>query len=132
MEKVELIYTHEETFALPFSIERHKKTFVNYMEAVIDENGVVHYAIPSHERKLVEMILKQNPDMCMKDVQDEAEQQFSVYGWVEWLIIRSKCICVYTRGYMCPPEYIMTQKQRDTLNELIKNGLTEDNNFISK
>jgi hypothetical protein len=125
----ELIYTHEETFAQPFSIERHMKTFINYTEVVIDSNGAVHYAIPSHERRLVKMILEQNPDMCMKDVEDEAERNMSVEGWCEWLMRRSGCICVYTHGYMAPTGYQMTDAQQGKLNELIEAGLTENVNF---
>lgn len=125
----ELIYKPEETFKQPFSIDRHKKTFVNYMEAIIDSDGVVEYAVPSHERKLISIILKQNPDMCMKDVEDEAVKQIAVEGWCEWLMRKSKCICVYTRGYMTPKNFKMTELQYNKLKELIDAGLTVDMNF---
>ena len=30
----------------PFYVETHKKTFKNYLEVMIDEDGIVHYAVP--------------------------------------------------------------------------------------
>lgn len=33
----------------PFDIETHKKTFIDYLEVVITSDGVIHYAIPSHQ-----------------------------------------------------------------------------------
>lgn len=32
-----------------FDIDKHAETFINYLEVIIDENGVVHYAVPSHQ-----------------------------------------------------------------------------------
>lgn len=42
----------------PFDIETHKKTFINYLEAVITSDGVIHYAIPSHNEFCYKMIMK--------------------------------------------------------------------------
>ena len=36
-----------------FSVEKHKETFINYLEVIIDENGKVMYAVPSHQEKLI-------------------------------------------------------------------------------
>ena len=124
-----LLYTPEETFAQPFSIERHKKTFINYMEAIIDSDGVVYYAIPSHERKLMEIVLKQNPEMCMKDLENEAEKNAYLDGWAEYLMRKSGCICIYTKGYMTPRNYQMSDAQKQKLGELIKAQLTTNKNF---
>lgn len=38
-----------------FDIERHKKTFINYLEVVIDENGKIMYVVPSHQEKLIKL-----------------------------------------------------------------------------
>lgn len=42
----------------PFNIETHKKTFINYLEIVIDPEGTCHYAVPSHNGALEKVILK--------------------------------------------------------------------------
>lgn len=36
-----------------FDLEQHKKTFIHYLEVVIDENGKIMYAVPSHQEKLI-------------------------------------------------------------------------------
>jgi len=36
-----------------FDIEQHKKTFIHYLEVVIDGNGKIMYAVPSHQEKLI-------------------------------------------------------------------------------
>jgi len=38
----------DEVLHSPFNIETHKKTFIDYLEVVITQDGVIHYAIPSH------------------------------------------------------------------------------------
>ena len=124
-----LLYTPEETFAQPFSIERHKKTFINYMEAIIDSDGVVYYAIPSHERKLIKLILEQNPGMSIKDIENEAEKIAGLDGWAEYLMRKSGCICIYTNGYTTPQHYQMSDAQKRKLDELIKAHLTTNKNF---
>lgn len=36
-----------------FDIELHKKAFPHYLEVIIDADGVVMYAVPSHQEKLI-------------------------------------------------------------------------------
>lgn len=38
-----------------FDIEKHKQTYIDYLEVVIDEDGTVMYAVPSHREKLIAM-----------------------------------------------------------------------------
>ena len=41
-----------------FDIEKHKKTYIHYLEVVIDENGKIMYAVPSHQEKLITLACK--------------------------------------------------------------------------
>lgn len=41
-----------------FNVEIHKKTFINYLEIVIDPEGVIEYAVPSHTGKLENILMK--------------------------------------------------------------------------
>lgn len=34
-----------------FNIQKHKETYINYLEVLILENGKVVYAIPGHQMK---------------------------------------------------------------------------------
>ena len=36
-----------------FDIEKHKQTFVHYLEIVIAPDGKVMYAVPSHQEKMI-------------------------------------------------------------------------------
>lgn len=38
-----------------FDAEQRKKTFIHYLEVVIDENGNIMYAVPSHQEKLISL-----------------------------------------------------------------------------
>lgn len=38
-----------------FSVEKHKQTFIHYLEVVIDENGKIMYAVPSHQEKMISL-----------------------------------------------------------------------------
>lgn len=50
--------TDMEILSAPFDMETHKSHFINYFEAIITEDGIVHYAIPSHHVKLKELYMK--------------------------------------------------------------------------
>lgn len=39
----------------PFDLEKHKQTYVNYLEVLIDEDGTIMYAVPSHQLKAVNL-----------------------------------------------------------------------------
>ena len=125
MDKPELLYSIEETFSMPFSIERHIHTFVNYCECVIDEDGTILYAIPSHERKLMEIVMNRL-NLTREELVDKAEQENGQWDWINWLMRNSKCMCVYTCGYAIPTDDFMTDKQKESLQSLINAGLVED------
>lgn len=40
-------------------VDKYPSLFVHYFEAVIDRNGLVYFACPSHERKILELLNKQ-------------------------------------------------------------------------
>ena len=51
--------TQDEVLHSPFNIETHKKTFINYLEVVITSDGVIHYAIPSHQEFYINYAIRQ-------------------------------------------------------------------------
>lgn len=38
-----------------FDLEKHKQTYVNYLEVLIDEEGTIMYAVPSHQLKAMNL-----------------------------------------------------------------------------
>lgn len=102
-----------------FDIELHKKTFRKYLEVIIDPEGVVHYAVPSHNERLITYIM----DTSDFD-RDQIEGMVNVlrvdYGsTVETLCEMSKCISVWNDFYIGKPN----DKQRETLQKLKDNEL---------
>ena len=81
-----------------FDIEKHKKTYINYLEVIIMPNGKVSYAVPSHQMKL-EMIA------CSKfEVDREGLLNMCPRGmWLDynqWLMDVTGCISVWTDFYL--------------------------------
>ena len=126
--KIKLIYKPEDTFSRPFSIRRHKQTFVDYLEAVIDVRGVVHYAIPSHEQILCKIVCKKTK-LTKDQLVEIAKVSGGAYDWLNWLMNEAECICVYTLGYTYPEHVIPSEKQKHMLDRLIKAGLVENRKF---
>ena len=74
------------------SIEDHKANYINKLEVVITENGVVYYAHPSHIAVMEHLACKklrvtpqQLSDMC-------PEQYY--FNWMYWVSTKSKAIAV--------------------------------------
>lgn len=38
-----------------FNPKLHKQTFIHYLEVIIDENGKIMYAVPSHQEKMIKL-----------------------------------------------------------------------------
>ena len=36
-----------------FDIQKHKDTYINYLEVVILQTGRIEYAVPSHQEKMI-------------------------------------------------------------------------------
>lgn len=103
-----------------FDIELHKKTFIYYLEVIIDEDGKVHYAVPSHTEWLTQYGMKKyNVDReKMYRMIEEYENSHGGYG-CEALCHMLNCVAVWFEMYMGEPSQI----QENTLLELRNNGV---------
>ena len=83
----------------PFDIETHKKTFINYLEIIIDKNGICHYAIPSHNGILEQLVCKKHNikynlwDFGIKAGNLCPKEKYSDY--YNWLCEETGCIMVW-------------------------------------
>ena len=109
--------TEQQILHSQFNIETHKKTFINYLEVVILENGIIEYAIPSHQEKLISVCCKQlNIDrnglakMCPREYYAD---------YTTWLCKTSKCVAVWDDFIVGEPNI----KQIDSLKALKENSL---------
>ena len=104
-----------------FDIELHKKTFRRYLEVIIDPEGVVHYAVPSHNERLITYIMN-TPDFDRDQIEGMVNLLWGdCGGTTEALCEISKCISVWNNFYIGKPN----DKQRETLQKLQDNGLYE-------
>lgn len=105
--------TQDEVLHSPFNIETHKKTFVNYLEVVITSDGVIHYAIPSHQEFCINYAIQLGLFKSRKALYEYFEH--SCFD-IEQI---TRCCLVWTshiRGYV-------NNNIARSLQELIKNNL---------
>ena len=105
-----------------FDVNRHKETFTNYFEAIIYPNGNVEYAIPSHQEKLIRLLMKIR-NCSRQDIfnQCPAEYYFNV---IQWLCNETKCISCWYEGFICPESGI-TNLQLETIKILREKGVVK-------
>ena len=101
----------------PFNIDTHKETFVNYLEVVILSDGTVEYAVPSHQKKLEKLVLKQTGETD-EELSDRIPES-ALWDYMEWLQEQCGAIAVWNGFYKGTPN----QAQLDTLHELKDAGL---------
>lgn len=85
-----------------FDIDKHAETFMNYLEVIIDENGVIHYAVPSHQI-FVENLLKRKIGEIMFKSASMCQEAFLDYSG--WLCKQTKCIMVWNNFYLGRPNF---------------------------
>lgn len=101
----------------PFDKETHKNTFINYLEVVIHQDGLIEYASPSHSEKMIAVCCEK-----LGVTRDELNAMVSFEYYCDmntWLSMMSGCIAVRNFGY----EGIANEKQFDKLKELAEYGL---------
>lgn len=92
---------HRDILHSPFSIEVHKENFKSYLEIVILENGVVEYAVPSHQEKLISLACSRL-NVTRDELNDLCPPEY--YGdFITWLNIVSHAIPVWNEFYMGKP-----------------------------
>lgn len=98
----------------PFDIEIHKKTFTNYLEVIIGEDGTVMYAVPSHQEKLIEMACKKL-SVTREELNDLCPPEY-YFDFMTWLCKISGCVALWT-NYM---NGIPNEKQIHCIEKLIE------------
>lgn len=101
----------------PFDIERHKQTFINYLEVIILNDGTIEYATPSHQEKLISIACSKLSvsrdrlnDLCPKEY---------YFSFMNWLCMVSECIAVWNTCAIGE----LNEKQKEALKRLKKEGL---------
>ena len=108
------------TLSGPFDINTHKRVFVNYLEVIVDELGVVHYATPSHSRWLENKfadIMNVSYGEASKTIRDECMTTFK--DPIEYLTEKTKCVALWDDFHVGKP----TDVQIKTMLHLKDEGL---------
>ena len=100
----------------PFDLETHKKTFIAYLEVIIDSEGNVMYAVPSHQQAMIRI--------ATEKLNVTKERLFEMYdsSWfdtIEWLSGITGCISVWFDDYVGEPN----EKQLDVLRKFRNEGI---------
>lgn len=101
----------------PFSIAIHKRTFINYLEVIIDEEGNVHYAVPSHQEWLMQMACKKL-NKTENEILDNFPPEY-YFDMLKWLTKITECVAVWDIGYVGS----LNRSQKATLELLQLEGL---------
>lgn len=109
----------DEVLAQPFSIERHKLCPYLDLEVIIDAEGNISYAIPSHQEFLIKAACKRK-NWTREQLMDACPPEY-YYNFMEWLIEQSGgCIPVWRAAVL---EYPVTKPQLAALKKLKMAGL---------
>lgn len=95
-----------------FNIETHKNTFINYLEVIIDDEGKIMYAVPSHMERLIEVYMERynvtrEEIICKLTYEPSWEYGLDMSAW---LCEKLHCICVWFECYKGKPNQIQLNK----------------------
>ena len=105
-----------------FDIEKHKKHFVPYLEVMIDEDGKVHYAVPSHQEWAIAKSCEKL-GVTRKELSDMTPPEFYI-DWLNWLLAQCKGVAVWEDFFMAPE---VNKRQYAALRRLKFGGVYKGN-----
>ena len=101
-----------------FDAEKHKQTYVHYLEVVIDREGHISYAVPSHQEKMIRVACKQLG--LSRDGLNELCPREMYWDFMNWLSMLTGLMAVWEGHYEV---YEPTTKQIGALRRLKMEGL---------
>ena len=67
----------------PFNAQTHKRTFINYLEVIILEDGTIEYSVPSHVEKLMTIACKKF-GKTREEIDEECPPSY-YFRYMDWL-----------------------------------------------
>lgn len=101
-----------------FDIEKHKATYVNYLEIIIGADGTTAYAVPSHQEFLIKVACAKNG--WTRDQLKAACPREYWWDFMEWLSIITGAMAVWNEHFVC---HKPTVKQIGMLRKLKMAGI---------
>lgn len=109
--------TEQQILHSPFNIETHKNHFINYLEVIIRDNGIIEYAIPSHQEKLISVCCEQM-GISRQELLKMCPKEYC-FDFLSWLCKVSNCVSVWNDFIWGEPN----EKQIESLKALKENGI---------
>lgn len=103
-----------------FDAEKHKQTFVHYLEIVIDRDGHISYAVPSHQEKMIRVACE-TLSVSRNELYSLCPKEY-YWDFMKWLSEISGLMAVWETHYEV---HIPTVKQIAALRRLKMLGLYE-------
>lgn len=103
----------EEVLHNPFNVKTHKETFIDYLEVIINPNGIIEYAVPSHAEKVYEKYMEKYK--CTR------EEVYEKFVFPIDVATEMKIMLVWNDRIVC--DFNPTQEQLASLLMLKKEGL---------
>lgn len=101
-----------------FDMKKHSETFVDYLEVIIDSDGKVMYAVPSHQEKCIALACEKL-GVSRDELKAMCPREF-YWDFLKWLCKISGAVAVWNANceYWAP-----TRKQIGALRQLKMAGL---------
>lgn len=110
----------QEVLRQPFDFKTHKKTFVDYLEVIINDTGVIMYATPSHQEKLIAIICEQQ-NITRAELNAKCPREY-YFDFMTWLCQESNCLAVWNARIEGIPNEVQTKKLKQLTNEGLYHG----------
>lgn len=101
----------------PFDLETHKRTFINYLEVIISEDGTVMYAVPSHQEKLISIACEQR-GVTRDRLYEQCPKEY-YFNVMTWLCLITGCVALWNERM----EGKANTKQKKVIEQLAKEEL---------
>ena len=101
-----------------FDFDKHKEKYVNYLEVIIDKDGVVHYAVPSHMEKLIKIACQELG--VDRDGLNKMVPRKYYCDMLPWLCMVTGAVSVWTYSI---DYHSITEKHYQTLLKLQEMGI---------
>lgn len=103
-----------------FDIQKHKETFVNYLEVLIEPNGHVLYAVPSHQELAIKLACEAK-GWTRTELNKACPQEY-YFDFLVWVLSLTGCVSVWNEFYMGTPNNEQLEKLKEMKQEGIYKG----------
>jgi len=84
-----------------FDIAKHKAKYVNYLEVLIEKDGHVVYAVPSHQEKAISLAMKKL-GVSRDEIMDMCPPAMYC-DFMVWVLSLTESVAVWNGGYIGSP-----------------------------